>query len=306
VPVKKSIKYSAIFSLLLLSHIVAHAQNDWEYYLKKGTVQYREQMFGFALENLTRALTLNDTLTDAANMIGDIYARRHKIKKAIRYFNRSLEIKPEQDDIHVRIGALYDTIGKFDESRSHYRRAVDINRNNMGAQFNLIRSYVGAGDRTSARASFNACSALCREEGSRIMNLGIELEKAKKMDRALAAYHQSMEVCPTLADAYFAAAEAYRRTKKISKAAAIIDRLLSIDPENERALVYMAHLLFDNRDRAFRARHIRHTMKCLQAALAINPKSVASHLLLSDVYRFTGDSLKADQHERKAREHDEF
>lgn len=289
---------------LLTAIVVDHAVSfrSWEYYLEKGTIEFNEQMYDFALENLARSLSLNERLNDAANMIGEIYARRFKYDKAIRYYKRSLEINPAQDAIHIRLGDIYHLLGKFDLALEQYRQAVTHNPNNLTGHFHLVVQYHAVNDRLNAGKHFSACEAIGRARGLALLAEGRAAEANKKRAAANELYAKAIEACPVLVDAYFASADLLRRENKIIEAAKLIDRIIAISPDNERAYVYLAHLLFDARTNRFRSTHLRKILDCLNRAISLNPKNVESHLMIAGVYRFSQKAELAEEHERRARE----
>ena len=48
-------------------------QKSWQYYLKKGLIQYKHEMYDYSLLNLQKALEQNDNLFKAANTLAEIY-----------------------------------------------------------------------------------------------------------------------------------------------------------------------------------------------------------------------------------------
>ena len=65
--------------------------------------------------------------------------------------------------------------------------------------------------------------------------LGDALSGLKQFDRAIAEFETALELKPKDVDAQIGLAEAYRSTDQKEKARELIEAVLKLDPNNERA-----------------------------------------------------------------------
>ncbi|MGL4370728.1 MAG: tetratricopeptide repeat protein, partial [Spirochaetota bacterium] len=88
-----------IFTIFFLSSVFSQNNSEADYYYEKGRIEYESEMYGFAEENLTRTLSIDPSRYRACAMLGDIKLKRKKREEALAWYNRSLELNGNQDDI---------------------------------------------------------------------------------------------------------------------------------------------------------------------------------------------------------------
>jgi tetratricopeptide (TPR) repeat protein len=299
--------YKPLFTSIFLA-IVAfniYATPSWQYYYKKGVIEYRARMYDFAIENLTKALDRKSDLYEAANTLADIYLKKDNRIRALFYLSMSLKINDQQGFIHHRIADVYDYIGNFELAFSHYKRAVQINPKNVKAHLSLVKYYFSRGDRTHAEKHFAICYNIGKSEGEKLYEAAFKEERNDNDEKALVLYRSAIAKCPVLIKAYFSISEIYRRKRDFIRAEQYLQQIKEIRPDNEKAYIYTAHLLFERRPTKNRVHSIQRAIENLKRALEINPKNSETYFLLSDIYRFLGEREKALHFQKKAIEIEE-
>ena len=89
-----------------------------------------------AIENYLKALELNNKFLDANINLAIEYKKILRFKDAIKYFNISLKISPNNYVIYNNIGNLFKTLGKTDDAINSYNKAIELNKNNPEAYNN--------------------------------------------------------------------------------------------------------------------------------------------------------------------------
>ena len=89
-----------------------------------------------AIENYLKALELNNKFLDANINLAIEYKKILKFEDAIKYFNASLKISPNNYMIHNNIGNLFKTLGKIDDAINSYNKSIELNKNNPEAYNN--------------------------------------------------------------------------------------------------------------------------------------------------------------------------
>ena len=294
--------YKTICTSILLATVALsiYAAPSWQYYYKKGVIEYRAGMYDFAIENLTKALDRKGDLYEAANILAAIHLKRDNRIRALFYLAMSLRIHDEQDAIHHKIADVYDYMGDFELAFHHYKRTVQINPRHLQAHLSLVKYYFSRGDRKLAERHFAICYNIGNKDGEKLYAAALREEQNDNDEQALLLYRSAIAKCPVLIKAYFRIAEIHRRKGDFIRAEQYLQKIKEIRPDNERAYLYTAHLLFERKSKKHRVHHIKRAIENLKMALEINPKNSEAYFLLSDIYRFLGEREKAVHFQKKA------
>lgn len=273
--------------------------DQWQYYYRKGHIEYQANMFDFAIENLTKSLRLNKKHFLSANLLADIYLKKNDYKNALHYWKLSLQINDRQDTIHYKVGELYDFIGHDDKAFHHYTRSITINPKNIKSHTNIIKHYVLMKDKVNTEKHFLICYNVCKSVGEKLHSRAYREEQKRNELRALELYRKSIEECPVLIKSYFSIVELHRRRKEYKKAEVFLEMIKLIRPDNEKAYIYLAHIQFSRRIEKNRRTILRRAIFNLKKAISINPKNSEPYFLLSEIYRLTGEREKSIYYNRK-------
>ncbi len=296
------IKYSLLPILFIfILHSALSPARTWQYYHKKGVVEYKEEMYDFALENLERSLELNPSDFEAANIMAEIYILKNKKEEAIVYFNRSLDINIKQPDILCKTGILLEFYLQYDSAFNNYSRAVEADPGHVNGHLNLIRMYTRKNDRANAEKHFKICYGLGKEEGDKYFKAALEAEAAQSGD-AEKLFKIAIEKNPAMTDAYFRLSDIYRRKNDADSALSYIKKIIEITPFNDRAHIHLGHLYML---KAFsgipgKTRYIRHRKFFLEKAragfeeaLRLKPANTELYSHLADISDYLGEELRA-------------
>ncbi len=307
---KSIIKFSLLIILYLFIFYGTGISKTWQYYYKKGVVEYHAEIYDYAVDNLLRALEINPGLYKAANVIAEIYEMQKNREEAIDYYNISLKINNKQPDIHCRIGELLEFFLKDDLSFSHYKGAVKIDPSHLKGHYNLVRLFNKKGDMAGAFKHFNICYDLGKLEGEKNFELASS-EEYENDDKAIELYSAAIEKNPVYIKAYFRLSEIYRRRNDYKNAILYLEKITELKPDNEKAYVYLGHLYYTyglswiptkTRDTMKRRYILSRARANLEEAVRLNPGNPEACYLLSDVYIYLGEDDKAmDVQERAMR-----
>lgn len=297
---EKSIINYALAAIISVTAVDTAVTAGWEYYYRKGTLQFEGGRYQSAMENLDRALDINPSLYDASNKIALILITWNKKRQALDYLDRSLAIKPDQADINVTAGEIRDFFGYHERAFEHYSNAVRIDPSNVNAHFRLVRYYVERKDTANADRHFAAAYAIGREDGERLLAEAIEEERKNNTAGAVALYKRAIEKNPAFLEAYFHLAELHRRVGRPDEAIPVLEEVKKIRPDNEKAHVYLGHLYYARRHGSRRKYILTQAVRNFERALQINPSNTDTLLGLSEVYRHMGDRDRADELRERA------
>ncbi|MFW5771382.1 MAG: tetratricopeptide repeat protein [Spirochaetota bacterium] len=299
---KSIIKPLAIVIFFILCANSAFAANTWQYYYKKGKIEYNHEMYEFAIENLTRALRLNDSLYQAANLIAEIYMKNNIKKKALKYYRKSLVINDTQHVIHNKAGSLYWFFLEIDKAYQHFEKSVAIDKKYIPAHINLVRYYIFKKNFQKAEEHFTISYNIGKPlSDPLIRNARRKLQKGDTL-QAGEKYWEAIEKNPAALQGYYELSNLYRQQGKPVDAIEVLEKLIDVKPNDEKSLVTLAHLYFTTLPTTNRKRKLELALRYLERAISINPDSETSLLLMHDIHSFMGNDVEASEYMKKAQQ----
>jgi tetratricopeptide (TPR) repeat protein len=155
-------------------------------YLRKKEFDNAEQEFRLVLDRIKE--THGDYKTDKQSSIkafaglGESSLQQKDLEKALEYFDRSLEISPEDEVAAFNVGQLLFTVRKINDAIKYYEMAKNINKDWSKPYMRLGYAYLNKGDFSTAREYFEKFVTMDPEnpkapQGKKKI---AELEKMKK------------------------------------------------------------------------------------------------------------------------------
>ena len=299
---KSTIKFHILLIFFVLCSFTAYAEDSWQYYYRKGTIEFNNEMYDFAVENLSRALEQNGSLYQAANLIAEIYMRNNMKKKALDYYVKSLSIDPSQYIIHNKAGSLYWFYLEIDSAYYHFQKAIQLKQDYIPAHINMVRYHVFKKNSQKAEEHFNTSFRLGKSKSDPLIKEAMLAHQQGNLQKAIAKYREAIDVNPAARNAYYQLADLYRQEKKVTEAIHILETLLDVKPDDEKSLVTLAHLYFTSQPRQNRKRKLELALRYLERAVSINPANETSWLLMHDIHSFMGNDIEAAEALRRAQQ----
>lgn len=302
-----------LFLLILLSNLLSPLQVKGKnisrrpaaYYFRKGMLQYRAEMYDYAILNLQMALDGNPKLFRALNTLADIFIKRNNKQKGVELLERSLAINGSQEEIHNRLGELYSFFTDDRRARYHFQEAVKLKPDDIKANLSLSRYYLLEGNRELSEKHFRKSYDTGKKKAARFFREGMKAYSDKKYEKAGENLKRAIDLSPAYTEAYVALADVYRNRERFREAADVMERLKFIRPDYEKAYLYLGSIYFNRRLPGKRIYFINLAIKNLEKAIRINPRNPDTCFFLADIYRFTGDPDTAKKYERMGLEREE-
>jgi len=271
-------------------------QQEPEYYLKKGKLQYQSEMYNYAIENFKKAFNGNKNFYEAANYLAKIYILKNKRYYAIEWLSKSLVINKNQPDTENKIGELLDFFGKQKQAFLHFKNAVKLNPNHILANLNLVRYYIEEKKIDIANKHF-----------LKSYNAGLQKEKQtffkaktffnnQKYKKAINLLRKVIKKNPANIKAYFMITDAYRRTKQFLYATKYLEQIKFYKPNLEKAYVYLANIYFNQKLPGKRRYYINLAIENIKQAIKLNSSNAENYFTLSYFYEQIGQEIKAKKY----------
>ncbi len=92
------------------------------------------------------AANRNPARADAWAQVGYCKVKQGKAEEGIRAYQHALELQPESEEIHNKLGDAYYHAGRMPEAIASYQRAASLNPRNADAHYNLAIAYFESGN----------------------------------------------------------------------------------------------------------------------------------------------------------------
>ena len=292
---------STVFSALFFLTPVFFQNTDAAFYFQKGTVEFENAMFGFAEENLTRAVALDPTIYRAYEMLGDIRLRQERRLEALAFYDRSLAQNDLQDAVHFKAGEIEDFFINRKKALAHFLRACELNPSNAYAAAGAGRILSLEGRSAEADRYYAQSTASGRAAADAILKKYRAAAKKKDFYTEEWYLDEAIKANPADEDVYYLLASVHRARKNNAKAAAVLEKLRFMHPTSEKAYVLLAHLYYSERIYKNRKQEIDTAIFYMETALAMSPSNMEHLEFMAELQRAAGNEEKARLFEERSR-----
>ncbi len=114
---------------------------------------------------LSQALSWNDWDPEINLQMGFVLAGRGKLDEALDYFEKTIQLDPDNIDAHINLGVIQLEKQQTDRAVFHLTQAVQLAPEAMLAHYNLARALMVQGDRSKAGMHFEKALRLAGSTG---------------------------------------------------------------------------------------------------------------------------------------------
>ncbi|HOQ11795.1 MAG: tetratricopeptide repeat protein [Spirochaetes bacterium ADurb.Bin218] len=275
------------------------SQKNWDFYFKRGVIQFNAAMYSDAKDSFQKALDRNPLSFESINYLAEISLIEKNKTLAIDLFKKSLEIENNQPMIHIKLGEILEYFGKTPEALTHYKSAYALDQNLIPAMINYSRMLRLKGDKNSANEILDRCKELNLSRSKSLRDEAASIKNSNST-KAEELYLEAIKANPADFDTYFSLASFYREKRNPQKAIEVMENLKKIKSDYAPAYFYLGNLYYDSKLSGNTRKHyINLAIKNLEDGLKIETDSeVMFHL--SRIYKEIGNNEKAEDIEKEA------
>ncbi len=218
-------------------------------YHNRGLAFYEKDMLDEAIEDYTRAITLDPSYWEAFYSRGVTFEKKGLFDQAIMDYSRSIALNPGFFDAFFHRGYMFKMEGRLNEAIEDYNRAIALDPLHYEAYVNRGAVFAGMGRLDEAIADYSRAIALDPLHYEAYNNRGNVFNKKGMPDRAIADFDKSIVLNPYQYEAYFNRGVAYGRLHMLEKAVGDFSKALAIRPGDSLAYIargYTSSLLGRN------------------------------------------------------------
>ena len=119
-----------------------------------------------------------------------------KYEEAIIYFQKVVDLNPEDDRAYNNIGLAFNNMGKYEEAIRNYQKAIDLNPKNDGVFNNLGNALDEMGKYEEAIENYQKAVDLNPKNDTVFYNLGLAFLKVSEIDSAIEAFSAGLKLNP--------------------------------------------------------------------------------------------------------------
>ncbi|MFA4947282.1 MAG: tetratricopeptide repeat protein [Candidatus Krumholzibacteriia bacterium] len=143
-----------------------------------------------------RALAAGPGHADALSSLGCIHERRSNLDDALAAFREALRLKPHEAQIEVNVGIVLDKLGRIEEAGRHFENVLG-KEDESGFACNALGCHLAKVNKfEEALVYFAKAVELESNNAMYYQNLGLACEKMKLNDRAAAVYERMATIDP--------------------------------------------------------------------------------------------------------------
>ena len=251
------------------------------------------------LEGLTKSVR-GSAIVHAA--LGRGYLYKFKLTRDPRWMEKAtaagqqaVRLDPERADIHITLGEVYVTNGKFDDAIGEFQAALRQQPNSGEATLGLAQAYHYAGRAADTERAYLKAIALMPGSWAAHNRLGFVYLTSGRVKESLPRFEKVVELTPDNTRGWNNLGAAYLQLGELAKAKEMFDRSTSITP-NSDALGNLGYLAY------FEGRYAE-AAQAYEKAVALSPNDHLLWLSMGDSYRLTegGEKRSLAAYERAIR-----
>jgi tetratricopeptide (TPR) repeat protein len=224
------------------------------YLLRKAMTAYEGHHYNQAFKLFSEVLDNSPNNAEALFYLGNIFCARGEISKCVKAFKKVLQIDPDHTDAAISLSVVYNDIGQYENAKDVFNNAdmrikqsrygeqgsdVHVNKKFAFKHYELAEMYLTYERYDEALFEYNKAIKLDSENVEARIKIAKVYSKMGFSSKAVAALKELINEMPSYLEARVALGILYYGTENVLEAQGEWQKVLSIDPENQEAKMYL-------------------------------------------------------------------
>ncbi|MBN1302801.1 MAG: tetratricopeptide repeat protein [Anaerolineales bacterium] len=253
-----------------------------------------------SLEMLEDGLALSTELSDLFTQrnillgLGTIYFDLGRLNEARTAFQKAMDLDPKNLSARINLSVIQLHQAQPVEAIETAEQAITIDRHNAMVWYHLGNLHFDLGNFQEALRTYKRCIRLDPSESSYWFQLGLVYRFVERNKDAIHAFNKAKGIDPAAADPWINLSLIYRDMGRYTEAAHKLSSALESDPKNASARILLGHLnvLMENHPEA-KAEY--------QQALEVDNKNTEAHISIAALHLKEGNETEAGKHLEEAK-----
>jgi tetratricopeptide (TPR) repeat protein len=168
-----------------------------EEYYNRGNTYKKQGNLTQAIDDYTKAISINSKHAKAYYNRGNIYAKQDNLLQAIDDYTKAIEINPRYKDAYYNRGNTYGKQGNLIQAITDYTNAIEIDSTYATAYCNRGNAYQTQGNFQQAIADYSKAIELNPDIAGFYSNRGKAYQIQDNLHQAIVDYNKTIELNPS-------------------------------------------------------------------------------------------------------------
>ncbi|MCD4820179.1 MAG: tetratricopeptide repeat protein [Candidatus Cloacimonetes bacterium] len=277
----KSQNYDSAEEIFLQILEIDDSKIEPNFYLGLLNFKKDEPDYEKSIQYYNKGLEIDPNNLDLLNYLSITYFQTENYEEAIATLEKMSEIE-DNKEIWLKIGRIYHDIEEFENAKEAFDNAIAIDEDYSEAYKEVaLLLYTDLEEFEEAIPYFEKTITFFPDDESLEKKLAKCYHKAGKLDSAIIQYKKMIQEQPENKTAYFNLAGALRITNKLPEAIEVLISLKNIDAENPKVYNRLADVYFANDE-------INKSKTEAESAIQIDDSSPEPYKILARIYQSIG------------------
>ncbi|MHA2657337.1 MAG: tetratricopeptide repeat protein [bacterium JZ-2024 1] len=245
-----------------------------------------EENYEKALDYFQKTVEKKPDYADAYFQIGYCLDELGRYPEAVKAYKQAIRIKRDYAEAHYNLGVVYDKLGRYLEAVKAYKQAIRIKPDFAEAHYNLGGVYDELGRYPEAVEACKQAIRIKPDFAGAHYNLGTVYGKLGRYPEAVEALKQAIRIKPDFAEAHYNLGGVYDELGRYPEAVEPFKQTIRIKPDFAEAH-FLLGIVYDKLGRYPEA------VEAFKQAIRIEPDFAEAHYALGVTYLLLGDRSSA-------------
>jgi arylsulfatase A-like enzyme/Tfp pilus assembly protein PilF len=222
---------------------------------------------------------------DAWFMMGTLHVRHGKAEQAVKYFTRTLSLKPDYDLAVINLAQAYRQLGDDDAALAGFERYLQLDPKDAYVRYEIGEIWLDRGDFNRAEQLFRKALEIDPGVAAATNALGVLAFWRGDVDGAERLIRQAIQTKPNVRQAHFNLALIAEKRGDVAGAEREYVEELKLHPESYKAAFNLSRLYEQVGEREGQ-------IEALKASIKSNPRFPEGHFYLAKAYLDAGTNLE--------------
>ncbi|GGB81899.1 hypothetical protein GCM10007424_22480 [Flavobacterium suaedae] len=250
--------------------------------IEKAEQLFKEEEYQEIIELLPDELLAQHNNAYLYMLRGVIFEKLNDLDKAIKDYNKAIEINPTDANLYFNRGNSWHEKGEYTRAIEDYNKVIEINPKDADAYQNRGFSMHKKGELDEAIKDYNKAIEINPTDANAYNNRGNALNEKEEYNRAIEDYNKAVEINPKYSDPYNNRGLAWHNKGELDKAIKDYDKAIEINPKN--IIFYL------NRGNSwYKKEKFDKAIEDYNKAIKINPKHAKAYYNRGNIWQIKGN-----------------